>query len=65
MTTERKGEQEEGRGQEFYLAFPGEQPIFPEREKPVKEKTALWVPFDEVVKDGFSLSKTWPEVLVS
>ena len=55
--------QDEGR--EFYLAIPGEQLVFPWEEKISRGKTALWVPYQEVVKQGFSASVSWPEVLVS
>lgn len=63
--SERQREEIEGRGQEFFLNVPGQLEIYASREKPIKERTALWVPYNEAVKHGFSPSKTWPEVLVS
>lgn len=63
--SERRIETEKRRGQEFYLPLPGRPELFAEKEKPVEEKTALWVPYEEVVKCGFSPSETWSEVLVN
>lgn len=57
---------ESDQGQEFYLVSPGGQElIFPCEEKPPKTKSALWVPYEEVIKDGFSSSPNWQEVLTS
>lgn len=62
MVTERDQEKQQGRGQAFWLPVPGEAAISPEREKPIEEKTALWVPYQEIIKQGFAPSKNWPEV---